>query len=607
MEKNQEFEVRIIDMNEDGAGVGKVSDACSLIERKGTDRRETEENADGRGGFAWFIKDAVPGDRILAAATKVKKSYGFARLVKVLEPSPDRVQPACENARACGGCQLQSIRYEAQLAFKENRVRSVLERIGGFGREVFSEDRGLFSDAGLSAEVTVPDDENSFAEFEKIIGMEEPWRYRNKAQYPVSSDKYGGVIAGFYAGHTHSVIRCEDCRIGQAADKKILETVTRWMEKEHIAPYNEETGKGIVRHILIRTSRTTGEIMVCPVINADDLPYKKELADLLKDCGVTAFSLSVNKKNTNVILGDKTVCVYGDGFITDHIGGISFHISPQSFFQVNPVQVEKLYGKALEYAALTGNETVWDLYCGVGTISLFMARHAKKVYGVEIVPQAIEDAKQNAERNGLTNTEFFVGKAEEVVPVWMEEGKKGETGNGAGADKSHPDVICVDPPRKGCDEKCLETILKAAPQRIVYVSCDPATLARDCRYLCDGGYELKKVCPVDMFPQTVHVETVCLLSKLSEVKHHVEVELNEDEIGLTSAEGKATYDEIREYVMAQTGLHVTNLNIAQIKRKYGIIERENYNLPKSKKSRQLQCPLEKEKAIKTALEYFQMI
>jgi len=530
MEKNQEFEITITDMNEDGAGVGKTSDACSSVSPQQKGQAASGQNSAGRGGFTWFVKDTVPGDRILAAATKVKKNYGFARVVKVLEPSADRIIPACKNARACGGCQLQPIRYEAQLTFKENRVRSVLERIGGFsqqGRSLLDENsqqgrsfltEKLFSSLGTvtsadksTSESSPVTSENSFV-FEKIIGMEEPWRYRNKAQYPVSTDKNGRVIAGFYAGHTHSVIRCEDCKIGQAIDKKILETVTGWMEKEHIAPYNEETGKGIVRHILIRTSRTTGEVMVCPVINADDLPHKKELTGLLRNCGVTAFSLSVNKKNTNVILGDKTVCVYGDGFITDHIGGISFHISSQSFFQVNPVQVEKLYGKALEYAALTGDETVWDLYCGVGTISLFMAKHAKKVYGVEIVPQAIEDAKQNAERNGLTNTEFFVGKAEEVVPMWMEEGNKDETGNGA-VEKSHPDVICVDPPRKGCDEKCLETILEASPKRIVYVSCDPATLARDCKYLCEGGYELKKVCPVDMFPQTVHVETVCLLSK----------------------------------------------------------------------------------------------
>ena len=477
MEKNCEFELTVTDMNEDGAGVGKTFDACSSVEGE-------------KGGFTWFVKDTVPGDRILAAATKVKKNYGFARLVRVLESSPDRTEPGCENARACGGCQLQQIRYEAQLTFKTGRVLSALTRIGGFPAP--GEGNG-----GQQAGYV----------FEPIIGMPDPWRYRNKAQYPVSRDKGGRIIAGFYAGHTHSVIPCSDCRIGSEKDKAVLKAVTGWMERCKVAPYDETTLRGSVRHVLIRTSRTTGEVMACLVINADDIPHKRELQDALESAGVTTASLSVNKKDTNVILGDKTVCLYGDGYITDSIGGISFHISPQSFFQVNPEQVEKLYGKALEYAGLTGSETVWDLYCGVGTISLFMAGHAKKVYGVEIVPKAIEDARENALRNGLSNTEFFTGKAEEVVPAWMEQQTQNE-------DIRHPDVICVDPPRKGCDEKCLETILKAAPERIVYVSCDPATLARDLKYLCAGGYQLEKVCPVDMFPQTVHVECVVEIQRV---------------------------------------------------------------------------------------------
>ena len=469
MEKNQEFLLEITDMTEEGAGVGKQFDACSCV------------------SFPWFVKDAVIGDRIRAAATKVKKNYGFARLVQVLEPSADRVQPECPIARACGGCQLQQISYRAQLAFKENRVRSALTRIGGF---------------------------SEIPEFEPIIGMNTPWRYRNKAQYPVSRDKNGRIIAGFYAEHTHSVIRCEDCRIGAKTDRTVLEKVLEWMEKCRISPYDETSGKGILRHVLIRTSRTTGEIMVCLVINAETLPAQKELLALLlpdrreterKGGYIATVSYSVNTKDTNVILGEKIVTVFGDGYITDSIGGLSFHISPQSFFQVNPEQVEKLYGKALEYAQLSGKETVWDLYCGVGTISLFLSKKAEKVYGVEIVPKAIEDARDNARRNGIDNAEFFVGSAEEVVPAWM-EAESDET-------RKHPDVICVDPPRKGCDEICLKTILEAAPERIVYVSCDPATLARDLKFLCANGYALEKVCPVDMFPQTVHVETIVLLQR----------------------------------------------------------------------------------------------
>ena len=309
---------------------------------------------------------------------------------------------------------------------------------------------------------------------------------------------------------------------------------------------------------------------------------------------------------------DGTITIYGKGFIRDTLCGCSFRISPQSFYQVNPVQTEKLYSLALSYAGLTGKETVWDLYCGIGTISLFLAGEAKKVCGVEIIHQAIEDARENARRNGIENAEFFVGKAEEVLPEFY--GRKDAVSHSTGSAEQgregmlHPDVIVVDPPRKGCDEMCLDTMLKMAPDRIVYVSCDSATLARDLRILCDGGYELKRVRPVDMFPQTVHVETVCLLSKLHEAKHHVNVRLDMDELDLTSAESKATYEEIKAYVAEHNdGMKVSNLYIAQVKAKYGIIERENYNKPKSDDSRQPKCPKEKEEAIVEALKAFKMI
>ena len=457
MEKNQEFTVSITDITDEGLGVGKTSGAFS-------------------GGFTWFVKDAVIGDTVLAAAVKVKKNYGFARLVKVITPSPMRVEAACAISSKCGGCQLAALSYDAQLKFKEEKVLSCLTRIGGFSRESFT--------------------------FENIEGMEYPFRYRNKAQFPVSLSKDGRIVFGFYAGHTHSVIECGDCLIGSEKNREILSVCREFMERHGILPYDEKTGKGVLRHVLIRESFANGGVMVCFVINSDKLRKSEELVSMLTArCPyVSTVSLCINEKDTNVIMGDRVITLYGTGFITDKIGEISFKISPKSFFQVNPVQVKKLYGKALSYAGLTGNETVWDLYCGVGTISLFMAGHAKKVFGVEIVPEAVENAKENAVLNGIENAYFEAGSAEEVTPRWLSRYDK-------------PDVVCVDPPRKGLDSVCIDTILKASPSRIVYVSCDPATLARDLKLLCEGGYTLEKAVPCDMFPQTVHVETVALLSR----------------------------------------------------------------------------------------------
>ena len=469
MEKNEVFTAEITDLTSEGEGVGKT------------------------GGFTWFIKGTVPGDTVTASVMKVKKTYGYARAVEIIKASPDRVEARCPIAGPCGGCQLQGLSYEAQLRFKAEKVKAAVTRIGGFSDGTF--------------------------ETEPIIGMEDPWRYRNKAQYPVSRAKDGRIVAGFYAGHTHSVIGCKDCLIGAETDGAILRVVTGFMEKYGIEPYDEETRRGLLRHVLIRTSRAFGEILVCLVINGDSIKCADRLVEALVTAvpEVSTVCLNINKENTNVILGDTVKCLFGSGYITDTIGGVSFRISPQSFFQVNPVQVEKLYGKALEYAGLTGGETVWDLYCGVGTISLFMARHAGRVFGVEVVPQAIDNAKENAELNGITNAFFTVGKAEEITPLWLK-----------GADAGRPDVVCVDPPRKGCDAACLNAILQASPERIVYVSCDPASLARDLKILAAGGYELKKLCPVDMFPHTVHVETVCLLVLRSPVTHvNIDVDVEE--------------------------------------------------------------------------------
>ncbi|ETP73448.1 23S rRNA (uracil-5-)-methyltransferase RumA, partial [Lachnospiraceae bacterium JC7] len=458
MTKNEQFTVKIEDFSSEGLGIGKTGE-----------------------GFVWFIKDTVIGDTVLAAATKVKKNYGFARLVKVLEKSRDRQEPKCSIARRCGGCQLQQMSYDAQLKFKQDKVYNNLQRIGEVDEKLLDE------------------------VFEPIVGMNEPFRYRNKAQFPVSRNKDGKIIAGFYAGRTHDVIECEDCLLGVTDNKVILDRIIGWMENYDIEPYDEKTGRGLVRHVLIRKGFTTGQRMVCLVINGTELPHREALVGSLcggnessgsNDMKVDALSFSVNMERTNVIMGTKIVDLYGPGFIEDYIGDVKFRISPLSFYQVNPVQTEKMYGAALEFAELKGTENVWDLYCGIGTISLFMSRKSRHVYGVEIIPEAIRDAKQNAEINGIENAEFYVGAAEEVLPDWYEEHPK-----------ERIDVVCVDPPRKGCDEKALSTIVQMAPEKLVYVSCDSATLARDVKYLRANGYELKHVRPVDNFPQTVHVET----------------------------------------------------------------------------------------------------
>ena len=541
--KNDLVTLEIEDCGIDGEGIGKAD------------------------GFTVFVKDAVIGDTVTAKIIKAKKNYGYGRLMEVLKPSPYRVEPKCEFARQCGGCQLQALSYDQQLVFKTNKVKGHLERIGGF--------------------TDIP--------MEPIIGMDELFHYRNKAQFPVGRNKEGKIVTGFYAGRTHNIIENRDCALGVAENKEVLDRVIAHMEKYGIEPYNEATGKGLVRHVLIRYGYFTKEVMVCLILNGNKLPKEEQLVKSLCEIpGMTSITINVNKKRSNVILGEEICLLWGQEYITDRIGDISYQISPLSFYQVNPMQTQKLYAKALEYADLHGQETVWDLYCGIGTISLFLAQKAKFVRGVEIVPAAIENAKENAKLNGLENTEFFVGKAEEVLP---REYKK----NGV-----YADVIVVDPPRKGCDETLLETMVEMNPERIVYVSCDSATLARDLKYLCERGYELRKVCPVDQFGMTVHVETVVLLSQ-QKPDDTIEIDLDLDELDATSAELKATYQEIKDYVLKEFGLKVSNLYISQVKRKCGIEVGENYNLPKSENARVPQCPKEKEEAIKAALKYYAMI
>ena len=541
--KNDLVTLEIEDCGIDGEGIGKAD------------------------GFTVFVKDAVIGDTVTAKIIKAKKNYGYGRLMEVLKPSPYRVEPKCEFARQCGGCQLQALSYDQQLVFKTNKVKGHLERIGGF--------------------TDIP--------MEPIIGMDELFHYRNKAQFPVGRNKEGKIVTGFYAGRTHNIIENRDCALGVAENKEVLDRVIAHMEKYGIEPYNEATGKGLVRHVLIRYGYFTKEVMVCLILNGNKLPKEEQLVKSLCEIpGMTSITINVNKKRSNVILGEEICLLWGQEYITDRIGDISYQISPLSFYQVNPMQTQKLYAKALEYADLHGEETVWDLYCGIGTISLFLAQKAKFVRGVEIVPAAIENAKENAKLNGLENTEFFVGKAEEVLP---REYKK----NGV-----YADVIVVDPPRKGCDETLLETMIEMNPERIVYVSCDSATLARDLKYLCERGYELRKVCPVDQFGMTVHVETVVLLSQ-QKPDDTIEIDLDLDELDATSAELKATYQEIKDYVLKESGLKVSSLYISQVKRKCGIEVGENYNLPKTENPKVPQCPKEKEDAIKAALKYYAMI
>lgn len=497
--KNDEFELTIEDMSEDGAGIGKQD------------------------GYIWFVKDAVIGDRIQARAMKMKKNYGFARLMEVLEASKDRVMPECPVARQCGGCQLQMMSYEAQLHFKERKVYNNLRRIGGMENlrlpeqadevsvpenvsERNTSERMETTDAGVKAEnvsgKSAGEGVDKTITMEPILGMEYPWRYRNKAQFPFGRDKDGRIIAGFYAGRTHHIVEAEDCLLGVEENAVILDIIKKIMEEYQIAPYDEETHKGLIRHALIRKGFSNGELMVCLVINGKKLPHADIFVERLKEVpGMTSISYNINQEKTNVILGAELVNLYGPGYITDKIGNVSYQISPLSFYQVNPVQTEKLYGTALEYAGLTGGETVWDLYCGIGTISLFLAQKAKKVYGVEIVPPAIEDARRNAALNGMENVEFFVGKAEEVLPREYEK------------NQVYADVIVVDPPRKGCDSVCLDTIVRMQPKRVVYVSCDSATLARDVKYLDERGYAVERVRCCDMFGMSGHVETVALLSQ----------------------------------------------------------------------------------------------
>ncbi len=518
--KNDIVQVLIEDMGHEGEGIGKAA------------------------GYTLFIKDAIIGDVVEASIMKIHKNYAYAKLKKVVTPSSFRVAPRCAFHKECGGCRLQAMHYEKQLEYKQNLIRNNLIRIGGFAPQevdrVMEPIIGMTVDrvmepiiemtegGGIEPVIEITRD----GEIEPVIEIMEGrapesvkamavgkeagiFRYRNKAQFPVGYDKEGKLITGFYAGRTHSIIANTDCYLGVKENKEILEAILKYMQNHGIRAYNEKDGTGLVRHILIRSGFSSGEIMVCLVINGKELPRQQALIDVLKAMkGMSSILISVNQERSNVIMGKEIRKLWGRGTIRDTIymrdpandfaftgSWFTFEISPLSFYQVNPLQTEKIYSIALEFAALTKKDVVWDIYCGIGTISLFMAEKAGQVYGIEIVSEAVEDARKNAAANGIKNVEFFSGRAEAVLPEKYER-------EGIAAD-----VIVVDPPRKGCDEACLETMVKMKPERIIYISCDSATLSRDLKILCEGGYKLQRVRGGDMFPHTTHVETIVSLCR----------------------------------------------------------------------------------------------
>lgn len=449
MKKGEIYPVKIEDIGHKGEGIGRIE------------------------GFTVFVDEGVPGDELEVRIEMVKKNYAIGKMTKIILSSKDRIKPICPIAEICGGCQIQHIDYPAQLQLKTNKVKANMQRIGKLDN----------------------------VRIHETIGMNEPYQYRNKAQFPVGTMD-GKAIVGFYKKGTHEIVNMSSCYIQHEVNDKIVHVMKEYIDKYQVSTYDEATGRGLIRHILTKIGFATKEIMVVLVTNGRVLPHKEELIQRLisEIPAVKSIVQNINNKKANTILGKECITLYGKDMIVDKIGDLKFNISPLSFFQVNPMQTKVLYEKALEYADLTGSETVYDIYCGIGTISLFLAKNAKKVYGIEIVEAAIEDAKENAKINHIQNVEFFAGAAEDIVPKLY-------------AKELQADVVVVDPPRKGCDEKVLDTIVKMQPERVVYVSCNPSTLARDLKYLNERGYQTIEVQPVDMFPHTAHVECVVRIQK----------------------------------------------------------------------------------------------
>ena len=513
-------------------------------------------------GAVVFVPHAVRGEEIDLRITKVMKTSCAGEIVKIHNPSPERMEPECPYAGKCGGCAYRHLTYPEELWAKRQRVQDALTRIGGL-------------------ELTV----------EEILGAKNPEHYRNKSQYPVGAD---GSI-GFFQARTHKVVPIRRCLIQTEAADRTAQAVGEWMRRYKISAYDETTGKGLVRHVCVRVNRK-GESLCCVVVNGNKVPREPELAAYVTAAvpHTVGVLLNSNTRRGNVVLGDKYRMLFGRNYLMDTLCGLEFKLSMPSFYQVNRDQAEVLYGKALEFAGLTGNETVLDLYCGIGTITLCLAKAAKRVIGAEIVPPAIRDAKENALRNHIENAEFFCGDAADIAAKLESDGLR-------------PDVVTVDPPRKGLAPEVIASVAAMGPEKVVYVSCDPATLGRDVKIFREFGYEAKRAAAVDMFPGTAHVETVVLLSKGEVDSKKIRVEFSLEDMDMSEFQDGATYTQIKDYVLEHSGLKVSNLYISQIKRKCGIEVGKNYNLPKSEDSRQPMCPPEKEKAIREAFKYFGMI
>lgn len=541
LKKNQRIELDITATGSQGEGIGRYE------------------------GMAVFVPAAAQGDKIEAHIVKAQKNMAFARIANIIEPSTDRVESDCAAFPKCGGCVFRHISYEAERRAKLQRVADAMRRIGGVELEP-----------------------------ERILAAEMPDRYRNKAQLPCQRLEDGSVGFGFYAQRSHRIVTCADCRLQPEGFAQITAAVAEFMEENGVEPYDEQTGKGTVRHLYMRASRTTGAIAVCLVINADRIKNEEKLVEAIRKASdrVTGVVVNINKKQTNVILGERCRTLWGEPTITEKLLGVEFRVSPQSFFQVNPAQTERLYAKAAEYAGLTGDETVLDMYCGGGAIGMTMATKAKQIIGVEVCAEAVEDAKANAAHNEIANAEYICADAAQAAKQLAQRGIK-------------PDVVILDPPRKGCEQSLIETVANMDPDRIVYVSCDPATLARDVKLFAALGYNVKKYTAVDMFPRTMHVETVVQLSREhidDRIKIDIDVAALQGNTGAT-----ASYEDIKAYVLEHSGLKVSSLYIAQVKEKYGLKERVCYNKPKSENARQPKCPEDKEKAIVEALRFFGMI
>lgn len=541
----------------------------------------SEGNGVGRyEGMAVFVPYTAVGDVIECRIVKLKPNYAYGKIERLLFSSKDRIEPDCPSYFRCGGCVFRHISYDAELRAKEGFVRDSFRRIGGFELEP-----------------------------EPIIGCKDTYHYRNKVQLPVASDE-NGCFYGFFSQRSHRVIRIRNCLIQPEIFTDISDDIISYQNSHGLPAYDESTGRGLLRHIYLRKGEHSGEIMVVLVVSKSTDAYN-ELAHMLADKykAIKTVCLNVNSERTNVILGSKDICLYGDGKISDCMCGMKLEISPHAFYQVNTPAAETVYSVAKDYAHLSEDETLLDLYCGIGTVGLSMADKIKKLVGVEVIEQAIVNARKNAELNGMASkAEFVCGDAGEISRAICKESEDSASKPSVHGININDkiDVVVVDPPRKGCDKTTLDAILDMSPERVVYISCNHATAARDAKYLCEQGYSLVRYRPCDMFPRTAHVETVCLLSKL-ETKQHIEINLDMDELDLTGAESKATYEEIKAYVLETSGLKISHLYIAQVKRKNGILERANYNLPKNEDAKQPVCPPEKEKAIKAALEHFGMI